>query len=144
MNPAAFTEKSTYRHAHENFDAAVVPAVEAALAELLARGSVTLDLRDVRFADSSAIGLLVRLQAKYAGAMWVTNVGPQLERCLSRAPANRLPPRVASLATGDVRTHRFQPARPALAARCDVNGMADSCTLPRLVIPAALPVPSND
>ncbi len=77
---------------HENFDAAVAPTTEAAVACRLDQECLTLDMAAVRFADSSGLGVLVRLHARYPGRVRLMNVGPGLCRCLGRAPADRLPP----------------------------------------------------
>jgi anti-anti-sigma regulatory factor len=80
---------------HECLDAAVSAAVEASAVGAVSRGQLVLDLAAVRFADSSGIGLLVRLHDRYPGRVRLANILPPLARCLTRAPADRLPPVIA-------------------------------------------------
>ncbi len=79
---------------HRNLDAAVASAFFSELVPMLAAGELILDLTEVRFADSTGIGVLVRLHARCPGRLRIMNVSPELARCLSRAPAGRLPPQI--------------------------------------------------
>jgi len=81
---------------HECLDVTSREAFWQALTERLGLGPVVIDLAFVRFADSCGIAALVRAKATSPGSVALMNVTPALERCLSRAPADALPPLFSS------------------------------------------------
>lgn len=77
---------------HECLDATVTSALGDPVAKAEEHQIVTFDCVKVRFADTSGLGLLVRLQARYPGRVQLLNIQPGLRRCLSKVTKDLLPP----------------------------------------------------
>jgi hypothetical protein len=84
----------------ESLDAVAAKAISRELDEKLERGSVNLDLSEVRFADSAGLALLIRANKRWPFRLKLANIRPALQRCLARAPAELLPEELAPSESG--------------------------------------------
>ncbi len=77
----------------EALDATSAPRLAALVREELefGRSVVSIDCAAVRFADSVGLGLLVRLNRKYAGRVQLHAVPNSLRLCFGRVAAGMLP-----------------------------------------------------
>jgi len=89
---SALSTKAEWAFPHDRLDAANAPKLELELRSRLSTGPVALDLAAVRFADSSGLAVLVRCHTQWTGKLSLLNIHPSLARCLTRVPADKLPP----------------------------------------------------
>ncbi|MFO0935877.1 MAG: STAS domain-containing protein [Gemmataceae bacterium] len=77
---------------HECLDASAASALTDSLTKAADHQLLFLDCAKVKFADSSGLGLLIRLQSQYPGRVHLLNVQPVFRRFFAKVAKGLLPP----------------------------------------------------